>query len=57
MPETYFSLYGDDSERFEEFRARLDDALPGGVDSNAHAVRSALDLAEDALDDLDRGAE
>jgi hypothetical protein len=49
MSEVYVSLYGDDADRFEEFRDRLDDELPGGVNSGADVVRAALDLADDAL--------
>jgi len=49
MPEAYISLRGGDAERFEAFRDRLDDELPGGVDSNRQTVVAALDLADDAL--------
>ena len=50
MPEKYITLRGQDAVEFEEFRERLDDALAGGVDSNAQTVRAALDLADDHLD-------
>ena len=50
MTERYISLYDDDAEQLEALRDRLDEELPGGVDSYAGAVRAALDLAEDALD-------
>jgi len=49
MTEAYISLRGDDAERFEEFRDRLDEELPGGIDSNRQTVIAALDLADDAL--------
>jgi len=49
MSEVYVSLYGDDADRFEELRDRLDEELPGGVKSGADVVRAALDYTEDAL--------
>jgi hypothetical protein len=49
MTEAYISLRGEDAKRFEEFRDRLDNELPGGVDSNRKTVLAALDLADDAL--------
>lgn len=50
MSAVYISLYGDDDDDFRELRERLDDELPGGVDSNADVVRVAMDYAEDALE-------
>jgi len=50
MSEVYVSLYGDDADQFRALRERLDDEIPGGIDSNAAATRAALDLAEEALD-------
>jgi hypothetical protein len=50
MSDVYISLYGDDGDDFLELREQLDDALPGGVESNADVVRAAMDYAEDALE-------
>lgn len=50
MTEWHTTLYGDDAQRAEEMKERLDRDLPGSVDSNAETVRTLLDLAEDALD-------
>lgn len=49
MSEVYVSLYGDDAERFRDLRERMDDEIPGGIDSNAGVVRAALDFADEAL--------
>lgn len=53
MSERYISLYNEDAEQLEELRERLDEELPGGVDSYTGTVRAALDLAEEALDTRD----
>jgi len=50
MSEWHTTLYGDDAERAEEMKERLNSQLPGSVSSNAETVRTLLDLAENSLD-------
>lgn len=50
MPEKYISLRGDDAREFEEFQEELDEAIPGGVDSNRQTVTAAIDLARSELE-------
>ncbi|AAV45616.1 unknown [Haloarcula marismortui ATCC 43049] len=40
---TQITLRGDDSERFEDARERIDRDLPGSSPSNAEVVRILLD--------------
>lgn len=49
MVEFHVTLYGDDAERAEQLKERLDEELPGSVGSNAEALRTMLDLAESQL--------
>lgn len=49
MTEFHATLYGDDAQRAEEMKERLNEELPGSVSSNAETVRTLLDLAEDRL--------
>jgi len=50
MSEWHATLYGEDAERADELKERLNDELPGSVSSNAETVRTLCDLAEDSLD-------
>ncbi|WP_459194709.1 hypothetical protein [Halosimplex sp. J119] len=50
MSEWHTTLYGDDAQRAEQMKERLNEQLPGSVSSNAETVRTLLDLAEDSLD-------
>ncbi|MFB9813096.1 hypothetical protein [Haloarcula sebkhae] len=40
---TQITLRGDDSDRFEEARERIDRELPGSEPSNAEVVRILID--------------
>ncbi|GGM26779.1 hypothetical protein [Haloarcula argentinensis] len=40
---TQITLRGDDSDRFEETRERIDRELPGSEPSNAEVVRILMD--------------
>jgi len=48
--EFHATLYGDDAEKADELKERLDRELPGSVGSNAEALRTMMDLAESELD-------
>lgn len=50
MTETHVTLYGEDSEEFDKFVDRAERELPGDIPSNVSAVKTALDLANEALD-------
>ena len=49
MAEFHVTLYGDDAARAEDLKERMDRELPGSTSSNAEAVRTLLDLAEEEL--------
>ena len=50
MPRKNITLRGDDAVEFDEFRDRLDEHVPGGVESDAQTLRAAVDLAGEQLD-------